>query len=499
MAPKQISFVRRYGLALLSTGAALASAIWLREPLSLLSPFFLFYAAVAISSWHGGLGPGLVAVTIGAAAADYYLLPPYGWRSNAEGMERLALFTLVGILIAALNGALHHAKRRYQAEADAARRSEARARRLAEANLIGVFFSNLAGNVRWANRECLRLLGTSQADLSCDPVNWRDATVPEHRPRDANAARELRESHACTPYERDHLLDNGRRIPVLIGCAVAGDDTDDVVGFVLDLTERKRAESEAKRNQERLRDMAAELMIAEERERRRIATVLHDSIVQMLALAKLKIDAARRAASGGSGIAHRASGNGNGSGAPHLNDEADPRLTEAYELVDRAIVQARTLTADISPPVLYELGLGPAIQWLGDRMCADHRLTFEIEWDRTQMPPLLEETRIVLFQAVRELMVNVVKHARASTCRVRILRREPGPAGTGAITMVVEDDGCGYMPPAAPDYARGGFGLFNIRQRLARLGGSVRIEPREGGGTVVTLAAPLAPAAAGVT
>ncbi|HEY2585523.1 MAG TPA: sensor histidine kinase [Tepidisphaeraceae bacterium] len=356
---------------MLTTGVALGLTAWLHEPWARFSPFFLLYAAVAISSWHGGLGPGVLSVAISAAAADYYLLPPDGWVTNIGDLDRLVLFTLVGILIASLNGALHQAKRRYELEAAAARNS---------------------------------------------------------------------------------------------------------------LTERQRAEAEAKQNQEHLRNVGAELMIAEERERRRIATVLHDSVVQMLALAKLKIDAARRGAAGPG-----ENGAARGNGASDGHGSADPRLSEAYDLIDQAIAQARTLTADISPPVLYELGLGPAIQWLGDRLRSDHGLAVEFEWDR-QRPPLSEETRIVLFQAVRELMVNVAKHARASVCRVRMRHDE----ASGALAIIVEDDGCGYCAPATLDYAKGGFGLFNIRERLVRLGGSVRIEARPGGGTAVTVTAPLA-------
>src|SRR5689334_15005717 len=136
MTSKRISLFKRYGFAVLTTGVALGLTAGLHEPWNRLSPFFLFYAAVAISSWYGGLGPGLLSVAIGAAAADYYLLPPFGWGANLEGISRLILFTLVGILIASLNGALHAAKRRYMAEAAAARKSEARARELAEANRI---------------------------------------------------------------------------------------------------------------------------------------------------------------------------------------------------------------------------------------------------------------------------------------------------------------------------------------------------------------------------
>ena len=461
----------RYVVAVVLSVAAFAVALTLQRPWVTLSPFFLFYAAVAASSWFGGTGPGVLATIFGALAADYYLLAPT--RSlridQPQDVARFVLFVSVGVLIASLNGALRRAQHRCEVEADAARRSEARAKRLAEADLIGVFFSNLQGTIRWANREFLRLVGKTPDELASGTVNWRDVTAPEHRGRDERAIRELRECRVCAPFEKDHLLRDGQRIPVLVGCAALS-DLDDVVGFVLDLTERKEAEAEAKRNQERLRAMGSELMMAEERERRRIATVLHDSVVQMLALAKLKVDGARRAAGGAA--------------AEHLN--------AAYKLIDESIGQTRTLTAELSPPVLYELGLAAAIQWLGDRFQAEHGISFQLDGERAKKP-LSDEVRTVLFQAVRELMVNIVKHARASKCRVVINR----PPDNATIQIVVEDNGVGFADSRSSDYAKGGYGLFNIRQRVAHLGGKVDVDSRPGGGSRITITAPTGmPAAA---
>ena len=458
-------FAARYLVAIASSAAAFALARTLQHPWVTLSPFFLFYGAVAISSWYGGTGPGLLATAIGAVAADYYLLAPRGslWVGEPQDLPRLVLFTLVGVLIASLNGALRRAQYRCQVQADAANRSRARAQRLADANLIGVFFSDADGNVLRGNAEFLRLVGRDDpAVAGSAAMNWRDVTAPEHRDRDARALDELRQGRACTPFEKDHVLPGGRRVPVLAGYAPDG-ARGEVVGFVLDLTQRKRAEAEVEQHRAKLQAMASELMMAEERERRRIAEVLHDSIVQMLALSKMKIDQVRRGTS----------------------DGARARLGEVYDLIDEAIARARTLTAELSPPVLYELGLPAAVQWLGDRLRADHAIALELDAPH-DWTPLPEQARVVLFQAVRELLVNIVKHAGATKCRVRMAQCE------GMVTIEVQDDGRGIHRPAARlDYAAGGFGLFNIRERLQHLGGALRVESPPGGGARLTLSVPL--------
>lgn len=216
--------------------------------------------------------------------------------------------------------------------------------------------------------------------------------------------------------------------------------------------------SEAMANQ-----LAAEMMMVEERERRRIASVLHDAVVQMLALSKIKVDRIRRDCAG--------------NGAQH-------ELNEVYELIDQSISHARTLTADLSPPVLYELGLPAAIQWLGDRLQRDHGIRFEFEDDQ-QPKPLNNETRLVLFHAARELILNIVKHANASRCQISLRR-----VGCGLV-LSVSDNGSGFIQQPLTDYSRGGVGLFNIHQRLSHLHGRFEMNSQPGAGSRALLYAPL--------
>ena len=455
----------RYGVAVIATAVGGAGALLVRQPFLAFSPFLVFYAAVALSSWYGGTGPGLLAVALGAVITGFVLLTSFGPPpiNPIEAMARTVLFVLIGTLIACLNGALLRANERCEREAAIARRSEARVKRLAEANLIGVFFSDMRGSISWANAEMLRLVDCTIERLPTGNVNWQDVTAPDHRHRDQRAVEQLTRNGVCEPYEKDHLLGEKRRVPVLLGCAIVEPPGEEVVGFVLDLTERKRADAEIRQQQQKLQSMASELMMAEERERRRIATVLHDAVVQMLALSKMKVDALRRELST-NGV-HR-------------------QLNDVYELIDRSIAHTRTLTAELSPPVLYELGLAPAIQWLGDRLRENHNISFTLIDDR-KPKPIGDETRLVLFHAVREMLVNIVKHAHATKAEVRISRVED------EIEIVVTDNGRGFTDKPR-DYSAGGYGLFNIRQRISHLGGHLELQSEPGAGSTVTLRAPLA-------
>ncbi len=460
------SVMQRYGLAVLSCAAASIVILPFGQDITRLSPFFAYYSAVAVSSWRGGTGPGLLATFIGAAVGAYFLLEPLrSFRVSDPGdMARLVLFVLVGILIACLNGALLKAKQFWKMEAAAARRSESRAKRLAEANLIGVFFSDLDGRVKDGNAEFLKLVGCTRQDLADGRVNWRQSTADEHQALNDRALDELRRCGVCTPFEKDHILRDGKRLPVLMGCALVDEEVDDCVGFVLDLTERKRAEAEAIAYREQLRAMDSELMVAEERERRRISNVLHDSVGQRLAMVQHKLRAL------------------NGAGADR---PPEGPLAEVFTLVDEAVTHTRSLTSEISPPVLYELGLGPALQWLADRTGQRHAIVCGFEGDGSRVP-LSDEARIALFQAVRELLFNIVKHANARSCRISMERLGD------VLKVVVYDDGVGFAPQKNHRGAAGdGFGLFNIRERLSHLGGTLDIKSAPGSGTAVELTVPL--------
>ena len=232
-----------------------------------------------------------------------------------------------------------------------------------------------------------------------------------------------------------------------------------------EIAERKGAQEQLLNYQGQLQSLASELSLAEERERRRVATALHDNIGQSLALSKIKLGTLGEMASS--------------------TDITEP-LEEIRKLIEETIQSTRSLTSELSPPVLYELGFEAAVEWLGEQFQKQHGILFSTEMD-DQQKPLKDDIRILLFSAVRELLINVAKHAQASRTKISIWRN------CDTIRVKVEDDGIGFngFKNGSSVSRNGGFGLFSIRERLNHLGGHLEIESEPDRGTRVTLAAPL--------
>lgn len=234
--------------------------------------------------------------------------------------------------------------------------------------------------------------------------------------------------------------------------------------LINDITERRRIERENAANLEKLRLMSKEMLLVEEKERRQLAITLHDQIGQVLALAKIKLGALRAADS---------------------EEACHQSASKIRELLEQAITSSRTLTFELSSPVLYELGFESAVQALCERFQQQHDLRIEFVTDR-EPKPLADDVRILLFRAIRELLVNIVKHAGTGSGQVSCRRSNQ------QIVIVVADNGIGFKQlPATPSPETGGFGLFSIRERLHYLGGAMTIDSSLGHGTRVTLAAPV--------
>jgi signal transduction histidine kinase len=219
--------------------------------------------------------------------------------------------------------------------------------------------------------------------------------------------------------------------------------------------------------------LASELSLSEARQRRIIAGELHDHIGQALAFIRMRLS--------------RLQGDAVFSGFENS-------IADIVRLVEQAINSTRSLTFQISPPVLYELGLQAALEWLCERLGQEHEVNLRVDADDA-IDALPDDTRVVLFQAVRELIVNAIKHAEPRHIVVS------AALSGGEATVSVVDDGRGFdvarLNTSGAEVTT--FGLFSIQERLNYLGGSMTIASQQGSGTSVILRAPVRTASAGET
>ncbi len=226
----------------------------------------------------------------------------------------------------------------------------------------------------------------------------------------------------------------------------------------------KKRTQELLHTQARLRTMAQTLTLTEQRERKRMAGELHDYLAQLLVLGKMKLSNVQ---------AH----------IKHLSGPAASLFQEIDETFTKALSYTRTLMAELSPPVLHELGLPAALQWLADQMKKD-RLMVDVRL-RTFDLPLPEHQAILLFHSVRELLINAAKHAgtHQATLALDVADHE--------LRIAVQDKGRGFntdsLEPTRPGHQ---FGLFSVKERMEELGGWLRVESTPGRGTTVTLGLP---------
>ncbi|HOD81805.1 MAG: Oxygen sensor histidine kinase NreB [Planctomycetes bacterium ADurb.Bin126] len=224
----------------------------------------------------------------------------------------------------------------------------------------------------------------------------------------------------------------------------------------------------AERRARQLRALASQLTLAEQRERRRLARLLHDHLQQLLVGARFHIAALRRRCDG---------------------DDLDQAFQQVEDLLAQSIQGSRSLTMELSPPVLYDEGLGPALHWLAHWMFETHHLEVHAAIDPSATVEA-EDMRVLLFQAVRELLFNVVKHAQVRDARLSMQRVDGS-----RVRISVEDAGVGFDPSRTVLVETGstGLGLFSLGERMEIMGGSMEIQSQPGQGTSVCLFAPVSP------
>lgn len=330
-------------------------------------------------------------------------------------------------------------------------------------------------------------------DRFCDITGYRreelleltpqDLTHPEDRQPDDRAIRRFLRGE-CEEYhvEKRYCRKDGDLRWVQVSARLirdAGGKPLRTIAVIEDITARKEADAALVRltkelerrvaertkqlteSQQRLRALASELNLTEQRERRRLAADLHDYLAQLLVVGRMKLSQALNKPGGV--VARRP-------------------VEEAEDILDQALTYTRSLVSQLVPPVLEQFGLAAALSWLADQMCR-HGLTVAVRVPQ-ETPALNVDDAALMYQSVRELLMNVVKHANTSEAMVT-LEYEEGRV----LTVRVHDEGVGFVESAG--IATDKFGLFSIRERMHVLGGELAIESSPGQGTTATLLLPL--------
>ena len=299
----------------------------------------------------------------------------------------------------------------------ALRETEKRFRKIFEEAAIGMSLVDMDGYLLDSNPALAEMLKYSKEEMYMK--SFKDFTHPEDIQESINLFQELtggkRESYTReTRYIRkdDQIVWGQVTVSILRG--PRGEPQFAIV-MIQDITQRKEAEAEIRTNQEQLQSLATELSLTEERERRRLATDLHDHIGQALAVSKIKLGVLQKTVT--------------------AQDIAKP-LGEVRELIEKMIQDTRSLTFELSLPVLYELGFEAAMEWLAKHIRAQHGIQVEVQMGMEPIP-MNDEIKVLLFRSVRELMMNIVKHAQARHAQVKIVRIKD------RVDIEVADDGVG--------------------------------------------------------
>ncbi len=324
---------------------------------------------------------------------------------------------------------------------------------------------DLSGRLLQVNPAWVRVLRWSRDDIMAR--SFLDLIHPEDRDQAESVLAELREGAPVRDRELRTLCRDGSfRWVSWSSFPLTARST--VFTVARDITERRLADEQLARYQGRLQRLANQLATVEERQNRQLAETLHDTLAQELFAAQAKLSLLR---------------------APERLPEPEAVLQEAIDILDHASHLTRTLTFELFPPALYEVGLDAALEWL----CRSFRKTRGLACafrGLGELPDLDQDTRLLLYQGARELLGNVYKHAGASRAEVALAQRDR------SLVLTVDDDGSGFDLPAgdetpAADASPDGFGLFNIRERLGHRDGTLAAGSSPLGGARVTITLPL--------
>jgi len=339
---------------------------------------------------------------------------------------------------------------------------EERFRALFQAHVAGMIVGDIEGNITDANQTFLEMVGYQRDDL---PLRWDKMTPPRWYSMDEKKIEEFISTGQTVMWEKEYWHKQGHPIPIMVGVARLPGTEIEWVGIAIDLTEKKCAEKQLLEQQEQLRELASKLSLAEQYERRRIATGLHDQVGQTLAMVKIKLGQLAQS---------------------NVDDKTKSAVDGIRELLDSAINSTRTLTFDLSSSLLYELGLEKALHQLSENFQEHYGIRFDFAGDDAPKP-LGEDECAVLYQASSELMFNIAKHSKANHAAISIQRVQ------NELEIAIIDDGIGFTNASKSAGFNGSssFGLLNVSERLRHIDAEFEINSQPGHGTKAVIRAAL--------
>jgi PAS domain S-box-containing protein len=368
---------------------------------------------------------------------------------------------------------------------------EGKIRRLVDANIIGIVVWNAGGDILEANDEFLRMVGYEREDLVSGRVSWRDLTPPEWLERDERALAEIGATGRVQPFEKEYIRKDGGRVPVMLGATAFEASRKEGVAFVLDLSERKRAEDKARESEQRYREVQTELAHAN-----RVATMgqltasIAHEVNQPIAATVTNAQAALRWL------------------------HAQPPNVDEVEFVLGRIVKDAGRAGDVlgrirdlvrkAPPRKEPVDINEAIREVIELTRGEATKSgASVQTQLADGLPFIEGDRVELQQVLLNLIINALEAMSSVSDGVRELFVSTGSADADCVLVTVRDSGPGFAPHGAehifaPFYTTKptglGMGLSICRSIIDVHGGRLWASANLPRGAVVQFTAPAHPA-----
>lgn len=365
--------------------------------------------------------------------------------------------------------------------------SDSRLKRLIESDIIGVVICRENGDLVEVNDYYLKMLGYTREEYTSRNLKWTDVTPQEFVSYEIEKLTQFKNTGNWQPYEKQFRRKDGSIVWALVGPipieAEASKDQEYLV-IVLDITESKDTELSLRRSEhklktlnenlesiivsrtEQVRQLSKALTLAEQNERKRFSYILHDDLQQILFAAKFRAEMVEL---------HFVSN----------KNDSSYEITTLLQLLSKAIDTTRAVAIELNPPILENQGLDAALNWLSNHMKERYDLIICIDISE-ELSSVKGSDQVLIIQLVRELLFNIVKHAKTKDVVLT------GHLSGNMVKITIGDKGVGFDVQSVrhADRDKPGMGLFSIQERLHLFGGNLEIDSTLGKGTYITISMP---------